>query len=174
MRIITPIILLILSVSLYFWFIDKKIDQLKDLRAEASSYSEVLDKTKELDDIRKKKLEAINNIGEKNLALLEKILPNNIDTIRLIINLNGIAKRHGLSINAVSLEGAGDSNNASLPYGVMSFGFSVKSSYEAFLNLLKDLERSLALIDVKSISLKPGVKDDDYSFSIKAQTYWLK
>ena len=58
-------------------------------------------------------------------------------------------------------------------YGTISLTFSVTSSYESFLAFLADIESSQRLVDVSSLAFSAGV-DNNYTFNVTIQTYWLK
>ncbi len=117
----------------------------------------------------------------ENKDRLEEILPDNVDNIHLIIDINNIAARHGLSLKNVQLGSVSDaasSRTASAvgasgdAIGSVSLGFTLSASYDDFLSFLQDLEHSLRVVDVEQI--KFGASDtglSDYTLSIR--TYWL-
>jgi len=118
------------------------------------------------------------------LARLQKLLPDTVDNVRLIIDMDEIAKRYGLTIGNVRLDetkvtksGAKDSTatitGGESGYGTIPMGFSVTADYDTFLSFLEDLETSLRIIDITNIGLKPGA-NNIYSFDVSLKTYWLK
>jgi hypothetical protein len=58
-------------------------------------------------------------------------------------------------------------------FGIATLGFSVTASYKTFKNFLGDLERSLRIIDVKTLSFSAGDKDQ-YEYNLEINSYWLK
>ena len=47
------------------------------------------------------------------------------------------------------------------------------ATYEDFLDILRDIESSLRLIEVSSISFEPG-DSAQYEYTVKLKTFWLK
>lgn len=179
LRSIIPFILILAAVGLFFGYIDPAYQDLKGVRAEARAYDEALTKSKELQAIRDRLLSKYNTFSSSDIARLEKLLPDSVDNVRLVLDIDNIAARYGMRIRNVVLDdkGAkgesdtigGDTN--SLRSVVLSF--SVSTKYEDLLRFLADLERSLRVLDVTALSFvaRDGALND-YSISVK--TYWLK
>jgi Tfp pilus assembly protein PilO len=117
-------------------------------------------------------------IDPENLVKLEKLLPDNIDNIKLIIDMNRIAQKHTLSLKNIRLDSGVKIDSEKIgkdnkKYGTVGLSFSVNSSYDNFQNFLNDLEKSLRLVDITDLS----VTSNDtglYDFSVSLKTYWLK
>ncbi|HEY4508002.1 MAG TPA: hypothetical protein VJJ47_03955, partial [Candidatus Paceibacterota bacterium] len=58
-------------------------------------------------------------------------------------------------------------------YGTLSLSFSTTATYGEFADLLRELERSLRLVDVRSIAIKSS-PSKRYDFSLTLETYWLR
>jgi Tfp pilus assembly protein PilO len=185
----TAIILIVLAIAIYFTFTSGKIEELKAIQSVNAQYQEAIDNAGKLVEVRDSVLSAYNSISETDRQRLNKLVPDNVDNVRLIIDVkDDIAARHGLvlkSIKTASPEagegGAGVNPETGEPlpvssqdkYGVVSLSFSVTTSYENFLNFLKDLEASLRIMDVSKLTI---VANDQgtYDFGVEVKTYWLK
>ena len=95
-RFIFPIILVGASVGLFMLYTDPAYQDVKTLQKEAASYDEALNKSQELKRIREQLISRRNAFPVDGLQKLGRILPDNVDNIRLIIDINGIAARHPL------------------------------------------------------------------------------
>ena len=126
---------------------------------------------------------------------LEKMLPDNIDNVRLIIDTNAVAARHGLIVKNIKTSASGSADNANsaskinsapvalvpageiMPiigsYNTMILSFAVSSSYEAFKAFLTDLESSLRIMDISKITLSVS-ESSAYNYDVEIKTYWLK
>lgn len=178
-RVLLPLVLLAAAIGLFLLYTNPTYTQSKELAITAGSYDEALDKSKELKSIRDQLLSKRNTFSNDDVQKLQKVLPDNVDNIRLIIDINNIATRHGLSLKGVSLgETSQSSTNQSTaavgssgdPTGSVEVGFTVTASYTDMLVFLHDLEHSMRLIDIEKLSFKGGVSSD-YVFTIR--TYWL-
>ena len=174
-KFLTPIILVIVAVGLFFFYIDPQWQKMKVLQATNAEYNNAIDQSNKLLKVRDSLLAKYNSFRPEDLTRLEKLLPNNIDNVRLIIDINSITSKYGASIKNVKLSTpsaeADVTNNSGYRTMVLSFG--VSTSYNNFLNIMSDLERSLRLLDVTSISFK-ATDTEPYEYTISIKTYWLQ
>lgn len=180
-RIVIPIILLAASLGLFMFYINPTYQTVKTLSAEQASYDDALNKSQQLRTLRDQLLATRASFSADDINKLARVLPDNVDNIRLIIDINNIAARHNLTLSQVQLGQASNtagsgSSLASGPagsgVGSVQVGFAVISTYDNFLAFEEDLEHSLRVIDVDKISFTAGQNDlNTYTFEIK--TYWL-
>ena len=187
MNIITPIILIILSIGTFFAYTDKNYrgqnlgngdKSIQELQVEYTNYQDALNNDKAIRDQRQKLQDIKGSISADNLTKLEKLLPDNIDNIKLIIDMNNIATKHGLELKGAKLDTSAKTDSAKLgadnsKYGTVGITFSVTSSYDNFQNFLKDLEKSLRLVEITDLSVS-GNNNGLYDYSVGLKTYWLK
>jgi Tfp pilus assembly protein PilO len=184
MKSLTPIIFIIISVIIFFTITDPVYKEVNKLKIKYAQYQDVLVKSEELLAQRKALQDKYNSFAETDLTRLKKLLPDTVDNVRLIIDIDEIAKRYGLTINNVRLDdskatktGVNDATATITAgggmYGTIPMGFSVNADYDTFLSFLSDLEGSLRIVDVTNIGLKPGA-NGIYSFNVSLKTYWLK
>lgn len=197
MRFITPIILLGLAITLFFLFTNPIYNDISKLRAEVASYNEALDNSKALENERDKLTAKYNSISRDDLMRLEKLLPQNVDNIRLILEIEQIALPYGMILKDVkydatdkteNLEGVVQGGNADRDkpkdYGIFDLEFSTSGTYDNFISFTKDLESNLRIVDMSSISFLstpvvsttgPKITSSEiYTYNFKIKTYWLK
>ena len=124
---------------------------------------------------------------------LNKLLPDSVDSIRLILEIEKIASPYGMvlkdtrynpsekdkdAVGGSSVAGGG-ATKSNQNYGTWDLEFSTEGSYQNFLSLLQDLENNLRIVDVSSIqfsseSVNTKVSNDNYKYNFKIKTYWLK
>lgn len=179
MRFFIPTLLVAIAITLFVVYTDPKYQNSKILAAQAASYDEALTKSSELHKIRDDLLSKRDSFSNDNVTRLEHILPDNVDNIRLIIDINNIALKNGLALTNVSLGDiaknttAGGSAAASAgATGSVKVGFSVAAPYTNFLSFLHDLEHSLRLVDVDKIDYQPGATGSG-TYQVEVRTYWL-
>lgn len=187
------LIALLLTLSaggLFYVYVGPTFDEIKGLRAEKAEYDEALNNSQKVQDARDELLGKYNAFAPKDLQRLEKLLPNYVDNIRLIIEIDSVAARYNMILKNVQIiaiaasAGSGDISNQALPdaktnsYGTAEFSFEVSGPYEVYRNFIKDLEYSLRVIDIRGISIVAveGEKNasDMYNFKTSLNTYWLK
>jgi len=120
------------------------------------------------------------------------MLPDNVDNVRLVLDMDGIASRYGIRIQNVAIEeqnAKGDGSGTVLnggastgrPYQDLTLRFEVVSTYDQFVLLLRDLESSLRIVDLVTLSVNSrsgsvvtgDTSEPLYTFGISLRTYWL-
>jgi Tfp pilus assembly protein PilO len=186
-RNITALILIVLAIGVYFTYTSGQITVLKSIQAENDQYLSAINSAEKLIKLRDSVLNQYNSISDVDKARLDKLVPDNIDNVRLIIDISGIAGRHGLT--AAGITTSADTNNAvkvSIPtqstsnsvagngsLSTVTVTFNVTTTYANFITFLQDLERSLRILDVNSITLSTSA-NGVYTYGVTLNTYWLK
>ena len=190
-RSIFPGFLIIVSVGMFIFFTNPTYKEVNALSLEVDSFNEALNNSKELQERRNELADKYSSFLPSDITKLEKMLPNNVDNIRLIIEIQNIASQHSLSLKNVeyntiskeqeTTEGTSSKNRANIEkeedYSPFMLSFSVSGSYNSFLDFLKDLDRNLRIVDITSISFSSGssnTTDAIYDFNFEIRTYWLK
>jgi len=182
-RFATPIILIGIAIAGFFMFTSPLYKNISDLRAQVASYNEALDNSKALEAERDKLTQKYNTFDLENLSKLEKLLPDNVNNIRLILEIENMAKPYGMALKDVKYDTvskkdvatatAGATGNAepvanviqggtatqSSPknYGIWDLEFSTQGTYNNFINFIKDLEKNLRIVDISSIEFSSSV-----------------
>lgn len=187
MNIITPIILIIISIGTFFAYIDPNFrgsnldsgkKSINELQVEVEQYEKALNDINKISAKRDDLIKAKSTMSTDNLSKLEKLLPDNIDNIKLVIDIRNIAEKNSLVLKSIKLDTSNNSESGKIgqdnsKYGTVGLSFSVNSSYEKFQAFLTDLEKSLRLVEISEL-LVTGNDTDIYDFSISLKTYWLK
>jgi len=187
MNLITPIILIIISLGIFFGYVDPSYrndninngtKSIKSLQIEDGQYQAALNNTTEIRKKRDALVTKMGNINPADLTKLQELLPDNIDNIKLVIAMNQIAQNHTLTLKNIKLDTTAGIDQSKLgqdtaKYGTVSLSFVVNSSYANFQNFLTDLEKSLRLVEVTDLTVT-GNDTGLYDFSVGLKTYWLK
>ncbi|MBI3573849.1 hypothetical protein HY090_02260 [Candidatus Kaiserbacteria bacterium] len=184
MKLFLPVLFLIIAGGIFFWYIDPTYTHVRDLLAQQSQYDEALGKARELQDVRDQLLARYNTFSQDDLIRLQKLLPDHVDNVRLILDLDAMAAKYGMRVRNVSIDtgtAAGKSGAAvagklgpsDQAYESVVLSFSVSGSYDTFRQYLGDLEKSLRVSDVTGISFLPN-ESGIYDFTIHLKTYWLQ
>jgi len=98
---ITATILIILGIGIYFTVTEGIIEEAKVVRAKNQEYAKALENAERLIEVRDKLLADYNNLSVENRDRLNKMLPRGVDNIRLVIDLNGVAQKHGFTLKGI-------------------------------------------------------------------------
>ncbi len=130
-----------------------------------------------------------NSISKTDLDNLKTLLPDNVDNIRLIIQINSLATKNGLSLlrnvdyqtdqDAAAATALQNPNAAKVPYGEFAISFQTTGQYKNFLAFISDLEQNLRLVDVTKVDFIPTDTSAQsaavsMTYKVTLKTYWLK
>lgn len=183
-RFLFAILIIGLAGLVFFEFTQPVLDGIGGLRAEKARLEAGLENAKKLREVQDQLLNVYNSFAPEDLVKLNKLLPDNIDTVRLVLDVNTIAERSGMKIKNIKIVQPEEKSQQALgggeneapppaPQAVVLFGFSVTGPYTNFQSFLNDLATSLRLADVSSLTLQPQ-ETGLYEYQIEVKTYWLK
>jgi Tfp pilus assembly protein PilO len=184
------------SIMVFVLYVRPTYDVVQTNRANVARFDEALAKTREIQELKSSLLSRYNLFAGANLDRLQKMLPDNVDNVRLVLDMDGIASNYGIRIQNVAVQepggGRDDASGTVLnggsvpnrPYQSLTLQFEVVSTYEEFVFLLRDLESSLRIVDLVSLTMQPRsvgrvgsegstVSEPVYSFGVALRTYWL-
>ena len=175
----TAIVLLLLSIGLFYTFTNSQYREAKELSALANEYQSVLKNISQIVELRDSLLATYATIPVVEIDRMNKVLPDNIDTVRLALDLDSMAARYGISIKNIQTI-LGTNRNANLivlpeyesDYETATIMFGFVSSYYNFMRFLADIEKNLRIMDIKSITFQTS-DSGFYDYQVSAETYWL-
>src|SRR3989338_2128197 len=162
------------------------------------SVDPTFDNSKALEAERDKLTQKYNSFDPENLSRLQKLLPDSVDNIRLILEIEKIASPYGMVLKDVKYDATNKDNVISQTagagraiqigedfsrkdYGIWDLEFSTQGTYNNFINFVKDLENNLRVVDMSSIQFSSNANiglnpqlPEPYKYNFKIRTYWLK
>lgn len=167
-------------------YISPTISDIKALSAKKAEYENVLSKAKEISAQRDTILAEYNNIPEAQISKLNKIIPDSYDSVTFANDINNLALKNGLTIKSLkdSLTAPSDRNVVVVDSGTPSLfqtnrvTIVLSGGYDQFTSFLSNLETSLHLTDVSSLSVR-AVQDakssvNSFEFKLEVLVYSLK
>lgn len=171
---------MILTLSIVYAFIYPSVTNLSNLFNERQKYKDALGVVNNIEDKKNELLTEFNNISAADKKDIETILPNSLDFVNLISQIDAVAASHGISIDKISSRETGSSVGESVekaqsarPYQSSIIGFSLVAPYDKFRDFIDDLGKSLRTLDIRSVELKTQ-ENGAYSYDVTFETYWLK
>jgi Tfp pilus assembly protein PilO len=190
-KVITPILLILIAIGLFFTYLRPGYDVLQAFQAQSDRLDDSIAKSKDLLEKHNRLLAEYESLGSDNIATLNKILPDSLDTVRMVLDLDALTARHGLSVRMFGMpdpnkplarsnrnvaQAQQDEND---PVGRAVVVIEFTGEYEDFKAFLRDVETSMSLMDVVSLDIivtdvtQPGT-DREVVYKVGLQTYWLK
>lgn len=200
---LTATILFLTSLGLFFGYINPayrgstgsaelRKRSVTELREERARYREALEKTREIETARTGLLTKYNGITAEDREKLLKLLPDHVDSVRLIIDINNIAAQYSLTLRNIALSDlAGGEKPSGVVgpkeslYATVGLSFALRGSYENFRSFVRDSERSLRLMDISALSFAvkeaeegrggtPRAAEAGYDYAVTVSTYRLR
>lgn len=193
-RNITATILIVLAIGIYVTVTRAQVAELQVIRATNSEYSTAIDNAERLIKVRDRVLKDYNDIKEEDRDRLDRMIPNTVDNIRLIIDMNSIGIKHGFSLRNIKANAnksekvSGVTSGVSTPRSsasrgedtiptptldTVSISFSVTATYQQFIDFMRDLESNLRIMDMTKLTLTSN-DSGTYDFGVELRTYWLR
>jgi dsDNA-binding SOS-regulon protein len=172
--------------------ISAKYTDIKAVKVEIEEYKKANDSAKKLAEKRDELNQKYNSFTDAQRQRLVTFLPDNIDPIRFILEMEGIGKKMGMPIRGATYSAIKNVANpeqtiatGDVKYGVYNFSFSTEGNYDSLTKMLDQFNNSLRLIDITDVSIAAGSPaglqggegarpTDFYTYQVKLTTYWLK
>ncbi len=201
-KIIISFVLIAVSIFIIFGYVKPTFDSAEEIKSNTVQYDKALNKAREIQELKRSLLSQYNLFAGSNLGKLKKLLPDDVDNVRLVLDMDGMASARGIRISSVKVQkdidkktdvqggsvvGFNSAALASQQYQTLVLEFAAVATYEQFKLFLQDLEHSLRLVDLVSLEISPssrsgrGTLSDTisttpaiYRFNVGIKTYWLK
>lgn len=139
-------------------------------------------------------------LSQEQLDRLEAFLPDSVDNVQLIVDLNSLAARSGVQLSQFDIAEVGDDARAetsagqpaagattaplaptsaplalqsSEPIEALELSVSATGSYAAFRTFLEGVEQSLRPLDVVELSVQDS-ETGVYTYDVTFRLYWLR
>jgi len=195
-----PIILIAIAVTFFFTVTNPMYNSISGVKAQVTTYNQALSTSATLESERQTLTAKYNAIDPNDLAKLQTMLPDNVNNVRLILEIEQIATPYGMTLSNIQydtpsnttttnsttapvVQGGNVASTQNQNYGTFELEFSTSGTYDNFLSFTKELESNLRIVDISSISFSSdsasGVvakagSGEVYTYNFKIKTYWLK
>ena len=181
------LILLAGAIAIFFFYTEPAYSSLQTLSAQGAQYDAALGKATELQTpaIPPCPVQFLRPLTRS--IRLSTMFPDQVDNIRLILDLDNLAGRSGMALQNVNISTPGSSQASSVvgsiasaaePYDSLTLQFTTHGTYEQFTQFLASLQSSLRLVDLVTLNISgggaPGTQDPQYTYTMTVQTYWLR
>lgn len=178
---LTPTLSIIASIILVVFFTEPQINEIRKINEEIVDYKET---TKKYNDVEKK-IEALKaeqgKIALINLDRLDTLVPDMIDTTRILVDVEELARSNRVLFGNVTIgnlespapsskKGTDDAQVGNLIAHDISF--EVIGTYEQFKAFLKDMEGSLSLMEITNLSFTAS-EGNFHQFYVTMRVYAL-
>ena len=166
MRNIFAIILLAGAIAIFIFYTKPSYDSLQlTLGDRFSSTTKRSSKATQLQTLKQTLLSRYNSFDPNAIARLTTMLPDQVDNIRLILDLDNLAGRYGMALQNVNISSPDTASSGSVvtsiasasePWDTLTIQFTTHGTYEQFTQFLAALQSSLRLVDLQTLTISGG------------------
>ena len=176
-RLILSIILIAAAVGIFMIPTTDLLDQAEPIETSRNDFKDALDSAQDIKSQRDKLEDIRNTFSVEDEQSLERFLPDNIDSVRLIVEIKDIVEgKAGLFLEEISVSDKEEELAAALEavgFSSITLSFQVRGDYFSFKDLLNDLERNLRIVDVINLDIGIDEVTGEYTFAVVIRTYWI-
>lgn len=180
---ILPTLALLIAIAIFFVYVRPTWDgPIASAKAAIDLNNQALEAAREYASEQSSLTSARSAIDPANLERLETFLPDSVDNVGLVLDLNALAARSGLSLANIDVitedKPKGDAQGAlpaekEHPVGSISLTLSALGAFSALQTFLAGVERSARLLDVQDLVVK-GSDTGVYNYQMVVNLYWLR
>jgi Tfp pilus assembly protein PilO len=192
MRFLLPLLFIGVAIAVFVGITNPVYLDIKDLDAQAASYDEALANSKRLQERRDELNTTYSSFSRQSVDALQIMVPNSVDNIGLIQEIQRMALRLGIVVKNVDFDptqvdredgefeegvtdGEQQTQTQALPkreaaktntlYDTFLLEFTIEGSYSDFVKFLQELEMNLRIVDISNINFTATSKDQKGNFS---------
>jgi len=178
-----PTLALLVAVGIFFAYVNPTWNgSIADIKAKIALDDQALSAAREYAAQQNVLIAARDAVDPTSLEQLSTFLPDSVDNVGLILDLNALAARSGLSLanidvvtndapSAKVLPGA--SSAARSPVGSVNLSLSAVGTFSSLQTFLNGIEKSARLLDIQDVVIK-GSDTGVYTYQMTLRLYWLR
>lgn len=191
-----PFIAIIFAVLLFFLYVKPTYSgPIHDTKQAIKGYDDALAAADRFQQKEAQLTQARAQIPPESLARLSEFLPDGVDNVQLILDMDALAARSGVTLSDFNIQGAPGSSDAgstsdttqstgglqpisggltsSSPIDSLNLTFKATGTYTAFRTFLAGMENSLRPIDVVNLNVSES-QTGVYDYDVTVRIYWLR
>lgn len=177
-----PVFALLIAVGLFFGYISPTYNgTITENQAAIERFDSALDAAQRFQTKEGELSAARNAISPEALTRLDAFLPDGVDNVQLILDLDALADRSGMRLSdfdtSVPSEAAASTDSFALaqedPIDSLNLTMTGTGTYSAFRTFLAGIEQSLRPLDIVAVDVVSSATGV-YSYDITLRLYWLR
>lgn len=91
-KLIIAIIMFVIAGGIVFAYVSPTYTAAMKVKEDAATYQQALEKATEVQNLKRGLLAKLNDFSGANIERLQKLLPEHVDNVRLVLDLDGMAE----------------------------------------------------------------------------------
>jgi len=184
---ILPIFAVLIAFGLFFGYINPTYSgEIAKISAQIREYDSALAAADQFAAKENELSQQQASINQDGLKRLETFLPDGVDNVQLILDLDALAARSGVQLSNFDIEQSASTASApamtepgtlsletSNPTESLRLSVSATGTYQSFRTFLSAVEQSLRILDVDEITVTDSTTGV-YTYTATFRIYWLR
>lgn len=171
---ILSIFALVVATGIFFGYVNPAwTGSIAEVRAEIARTDQALASARDYSLRQNELAQERSAIDPANLERLSAFLPDSVDNVGIILDLNALAARSGLSLSNIDVAATASNEGSASPVGSVDLSLTAVGTYAGLQSFLKGVEQSLRLLDVRLLSVA-GSDTGVYTYRMTLRLYWLR
>lgn len=180
-RTLTPIFSILIAIFVFFFVARPMFVEIKNVQDETEEYERAVVQAEALNQKLNALLAEKNQFSDLQKENLEIFLPSSINEVRILTDLKEMAVGHRMMLGNVQVsDEATVINEQNASGGMVSYSdlvsadisFALIGTYDQFKAMLRDIERSLVLMEVINVTFSAS-EGDLMQFDVAVRVYAL-
>ncbi len=188
---LSPVLFILVAVAVFFGYINPTVTgAIADTSAQIKQYDAALSAAQRFEQKQAQLTTELQSLPQDGIARLEAFLPDGVDNVQLILDLDAVAARSGIRLSnfvttdikaaqAASVDANGTPTLAldnGQTYDSLDLSMTGIGSYMQFRTFLEAVETSLRPLDLVEFHLSDagGGLDGGYKYDMTFRLYWLR
>ncbi len=201
---VLPIVFVLAALGIFFGYIHPTVTgQIASTQKDITEYDRALNAAKRFDEKQAQLASELKALPPDGIKRLEQFLPNNVNNVQLILDLDALASKSGLKITTFSdaqsvtktpsssvdapppmtgamvpgmntgMGGPIGASNTSSSYDSIDITIGATGSYTQLRMFLDNIEASLQPLDLVELRISDS-STGVYTFTMTFRLYWLR
>ena len=166
------VLLLLVGVGAAYLFAVPTLASVDEMRKDIETLNDLIVKTEQLNAVGAEVIERYQSVTSSDLDRVSRLVPDQIDNVKLILEIQQLAEKYGLSVQQIDAADAGVRTVAGQTLNRVSFTAEMLGFYGDFVDFVEQLELSQRIIDPTSLDFQALESENGYVYNLSLDTYW--
>ncbi len=182
-RTLTPFFSVIIGLMIFLFVTKPMFAEIKVIQVDTDKYEDAVHKATQLNEKLKSFITEMNGFSSLERERLSALVPTEVDEVKLLADLKELTQKRNMLLGNVNVseesfsasadEASGSSQNVTYNnLAATDISFSLIGTYAQFKDVLRDMEKSLVLMEIVGVSFTSGT-GDLMQFEITIRLYAL-
>lgn len=162
---LTPILSIVIALALFFFFTKPMFAEIGAIQDETDEYRQAVEKAALFNETLQELVNRQNALTAHQVERLEALVPDTIDQVKALVDIEAIIRGHGMLFGNISVEEpetvietatqrTGVRSITEDDFATSEISFEFIGTYDQFRAALADIEKSLVTLEILNISFE--------------------